>query len=158
MRRILLLLAFVSTTLLGCSGDDDTPIPGVPSSGTMSAKIDGSDWSAVLAVQATKTNGVFQVSGSDNGGKQMNVTIMNYTGPGTYTLGGPATSGNGSNGRWTAGLSSSQTYNTMVGQGEGTCTVSTESGGTVEGTFSFTAKNSDGAQVTVTEGKFKAGL
>lgn len=158
MKRTLLLLACASVALFGCSNDNNTPAPANPSSGTMSAKIDGSAWSAALAVQATKTNGVFQVSGSDNSGKQMNVTIMNYNGPGTYALGGPATSGNGSNGRWTAGLSSDQTYNTMVGQGEGTCEITTESGGTVEGNFSFTAKNTDNAQVSVTEGTFKASL
>jgi len=156
MKKIFAILAIAAIGSASCS-TTDTPTPSVPGSGTMSAKIDGTAWSASLAVQAVKASGTLQVSGSDAGGKQLNVTIMNYTGSGTYTLGGPSTSGNGTNGRWTAGTSSNQTYNTMVGQGEGTCTL-TESGNSVEGTFQFTAKNTDNVQVTVSEGKFKAGI
>jgi hypothetical protein len=154
MKKIFPLFAIASALLFTSCGSDD-PQPANPLSGTMSADIDGSSWTASLAVQAVKAGGTLQVSGSDNSAKQLNVTIMNYTGSGTYTLGGPATSGNGSNGRWTAGLNSNQTYSSMVGQGEGTCTV-TESGGNVEGTFQFTAKNTDGVQVNVTNGKFKS--
>jgi len=157
MRKIFAMLAMSSLAFFGCSSDDTTPTP-TPASGTMTAVIDGNSWNAALAVQAVKTSGTFQVSGSDNSAKQMNVTIMNYTGPSTYALGGSATSGNGNLGRWTAGLNSNQTYSTMVGQGEGTCTITSETGGVVEGTYSFTAKNTDGVQVSVTEGKFKASL
>lgn len=156
MKKIFAILAVSAIGWTSCN-NADTPTPAVPGSGSMSAKIEGADWTASLAAQAVKASNTLQVSGSDNSGKQLNVTIMNYTGAGTYTLGGPATSGNGSNGRWTAGTNSSQTYNTMVGQGEGTCTV-TESGGNVEGTFGFTAKNTDNAQVTVAGGRFKAGI
>ncbi len=156
MRKIFALMAVSAIGFAGCTSTD-TPTPNLPGSGSMTAKIDGSEWKAALAVQAVKASGTLQVSGSDNNGKQLNVTIMNYTGSGTYTLGGPATSGNGSNGRWTAGTSSTQTYNTMVGQGEGTCTV-TEASGNVEGTFSFKAKNSDNIEVSVTNGSFKAGI
>ncbi len=158
MKQLFSVLALSALMFSACGDKDKTPNPLNPSSGSMEAKIDGSSWKAALAVQAVKSGGTFQVTGSDNSGKQLNVTIMNYNGPGNYTLGGPATSGNGSNGRWTAGLSSDQTYSTMVGQGEGTCNISKEEGGKVEGTFSFTAKNTEGKQVTVTDGSFSAKL
>ncbi len=153
MKQIISILAVCATLILGCSKDKT---PSLPGQGTLSAKIDGSAWSASLAVQAVVTSGILQVTGSDNAAKQMSVNIMNYTGPGTYVLGGAATSGNGSNGRWTEGLNSTQTYSTMVGQGEGTCTITSDDKGKVEGTFSFNAKNTDGKQVVVTDGKFKA--
>ncbi len=157
MKQFFSLLTISVFALTGCGDKDKTPSPFNPS-GSLSAKVDGSSWEASLAVQAIKASGTFQVTGSDNSAKQMNITIMNYNGPGTYTLGGSATSGNGSNGRWTAGLSGNQTYSTMVGQGEGSCTISKEEGGKVEGTFNFTAKNTDGQQVTVADGSFSAKL
>lgn len=153
MKQFFSLLALSVFAFAGCGDKDNTPNPLNPSSGSLSAKIDGTSWNASLAVQAVKASGTLQVTGSDNAAKQLNVTIMAYTGPGTYALGGAATSGNGNTGRWTAGLNPEQTYSTIVGQGEGTCTIK-EEGGKVEGTFSFTAKNTEGEQVTVTEGTF----
>lgn len=154
MKRLITLTA-LGTTLLWSCGDKNTPTPSV-GSGTLSAKVDGSDWDASLTVQATLNSGILQVVGSDNGGKQMAVTIQNYSGAKEYVLGGPVTSTNMNSGRWTAGLASEQTYVTNVGQGEGTCTISSDNNNQIEGTFSFTAKNTQSEQVTITQGKFKA--
>jgi hypothetical protein len=59
-------------------------------------------------------------------------------------------------GRWTGGLATTQTYTTGVGLGSGTVTITELSATKVSGTFSFTAKNTEQAEVSVTEGSFSA--
>lgn len=124
--------------------------------GSMSAKIGSESFDASLAVQATKTSGIFQVSGSDSKARQMNITILEYKGVGEYALGGSATAVNKGTGRWTKGLATEDTYITQVGLGSGTCKITQDDGKKVSGTYAFTAKNTKQEQVTVTEGKFEA--
>ncbi|RZL16471.1 MAG: hypothetical protein EOO89_11465 [Pedobacter sp.] len=143
-----LVLFFVSA----CKKSDDVNV----TDGTMSAKIDGTAWTAGLAVQATKTSGVLSIGGTGNGG-QINLNVLGYTAPGTYQLGGTATNPN--HAIYTTTTMPPSSYSNMVGQGSGTLTITSESGGYVEGTFNFTAKNpTGGAIITITEGKFKAKL
>lgn len=154
----MILIAFVATAVLtGCSKDDDEtnePENNNPTTGAMTLKADGADWSASLAVVASNEGGVLTVTGSDSNAHQAQVIIYNASGTGTYTLGGSIT--NQSNGRWTVGLGQNDTYTTMVGQGQGTVEITEISDTGVKGTFSFTAKNGAGTEVSITEGSFNS--
>jgi hypothetical protein len=153
----LILIAFMATALLaGCSKDDDETEPenNNPAGNTLTCTVNGTAWNASLAVVATNTGGVLTVTGSDSNAGQCQVIIFNPSGAGTYPLGGNLT--NQSNGRWTQGTGQEDTYTTMLGQGQGTVEITELSDTKVKGTFSFTAKNSAGTEVTITEGSFSS--
>lgn len=152
----LLLFVFIAVGLsLGsCKKKDDENADPSLSGGSLSARIDGADWNASLAVQAVNSNGVLSVTGSDASSKQLQITVINPTGAGEYQLGGNMTNQN--SGRWTAGVNTNQTYTTTVGLGSGTVNISELTDTNVKGTFSFTAANSDEEQVSVTDGTFSA--
>ncbi|MEZ5084064.1 MAG: DUF6252 family protein [Bacteroidales bacterium] len=125
-----------------------------PTNGAMTCKVNGTSWTASLAVVATDENGLLTVTGSDSNAHQCQVSVFNHTGTGTYSLGGSITNPN--LGRWTEGLSQNDTYSTMVGLGSGTLEITELTATNVKGTFSFTAKNGAGTEVSVTEGSFDA--
>jgi hypothetical protein len=138
--------------ITSCKKNEESKVTG----GSMSAKIDGRDFSATLATQATKASGVLTIAGTGSDG-QINIVIMSYSTPGTFQLGGTTTNPNNSS--YTTTSTPIVSYSNMVGQGTGQIVVSSEKDGYVEGTFNFTAKNpSSGATVNVTEGKFKVKL
>lgn len=143
---LLLLLA------TSCKKNNDSKVTG----GSMTAKVDGKDFTATLATQATKVSGVLAIGGTGSDG-QININLMGYSAPGTFQLGGSATNPNNSS--YTTTSAPIVSYSNMVGQGTGQVVISSEKDGYVEGTFNFTAKNpSTGAIVNVTEGKFKVKL
>jgi len=154
MKRVKLLF-YCSLILIGmasCKKNEDTKVTG----GSMSAKVDGKDFTATLATQGTKTSGVLTIAGTGSDG-QINIVIMSYSSPGTFQLGGSATNPNNSS--YTTTKLPIVSYSNMVGQGTGQIVIASEKDGYVEGTFNFTAKNpSSGATVNVTEGKFKVKL
>lgn len=151
--KALLLCSLFVLGLAACSKKDEPSL----TSGSMSATVDGKAWSAGLAVQATKSNGVLGIGGTGNGG-QININLINYTKPGKFELGGSATNGN--HATYTNVAIPPVFYTNLMGQGSGTLEITSESGGFIEGTFSFTAKKSPGggSEIKVTEGKFKAKL
>ena len=156
--KILFLGGLMALSVVACKkGDDGGDSPKVGSGGSMSAKVDGKSWSAGLAVQAIKTNGVLAIGGTGNGG-QININLLDYSKPGTFDLGGSPTNGN--HAIYTVVSLPPTVYSNMVGQGSGTVTIKSDDGNYIEGTFSFTAKNAagGGTQVSVTDGKFKAKL
>jgi hypothetical protein len=159
-RIIFLFLLSLGLTLSSCKKDDDGDDGGnnnpVPGQGTMTLKVDGTAWSASLAVVASNSGGVLAVTGSDSQAKQCGISMMNVNGPGTYELGGSLTNPN--MGRWTAGLNTEDTYTTSVGLGSGTCTITSLTATHVEGTFEFTAKNTAQLEVVITEGSFSADI
>jgi len=160
-RLLLFLLLSVGVVLTSCKKDDDEENnPGgstpTPTQGTMNCKVDGTDWSASLAVVATNSNGVFTVTGSDANAMQCQVTLMNVNGPGTYQIGGSMTNPN--SGRWTASTDPADTYSSMLGQGSGTVEITVLTDTKTEGTFSFTAKNTAQTTVSVTQGSFSADI
>jgi hypothetical protein len=138
--------------ITSCKKNEESKVTG----GSMSAKVDGRDFSATLATQATKTSGVLTIAGTGSDG-QINIVIMSYSTPGTFQLGGTASNPNNSS--YTTTSAPITSYSNMVGQGTGQVVIGSEKDGYVEGTFNFTAKNpSSGATVNVTEGKFKVKL
>jgi hypothetical protein len=151
--KSLLFSCLLVITLVSCKKGDDAKV----TEGSMSAKVDGKEWTAGLAVQATKTSGVMAIGGTGNGA-QININVLSYSGPKTYPIGGTVTSTTTTQAIFTKTELPPTVYNTMVGQGAGTLTISSEDGGYVEGTFSFTAKTTTGANVTITDGKFRSKL
>lgn len=151
---VLILLVAGVIGMTSCKKEDSGD--GSGAGGTMTLKIDGSSWSASLKVAASYSGGVLSVTGSDSNAKQCNITLTNISGTGTFDIGGSMTNPN--SGRWTQGLGTNDTYMTQLGLGSGTCTITELSATQVKGTFSFTAKNTPGIMVTITEGSFTADL
>lgn len=143
-----------SSVFISCNKSDS---PAITGGGSMSATIDGSSWNASLAVQATISSGVLSVGGTGTGG-QINLTIGTYTGVKTYTINSVSPS---ISAMYTLTTSPFTSYSATSVLGSGTITITSESGGYVEGTFSFDGKNNSGPTIltkTVTAGSFKAKL
>lgn len=150
----LLLGCLIIFTIASCKKSEEEVAK--QTDGTMTAKVDGKDWSATLAVQATKSSGVLAIGGTGSGG-QININIINYTGVKGYALGGPTTNPN--NSTWTVTAIPPVIYTNLMGQGTGEINITKEEGGYIEGNFTYSAKNqTSGASVSVTEGKFRAKL
>ncbi len=145
----------LSILLTASACEEDMPdIPGLPSSGTMTAKVDGADFDANVAVQASGDSGVLGIMGSNTVGKAINITLSSYSGPDTYTFGGLA---NTSSALWQETLTSEGGYSTFGGPaGIGEVVITSDDGETVEGTFFFTGRNSEGNTRSITEGSFSA--
>jgi len=138
-------------TVVSCKKSDDAKV----TEGSMSAKVEGKDWTAGLAVQATKASGVLGIGGTGNGA-QININVLSYSGVKTYPIGGGVTSTNTTQAIYTTTALPPVVYNTMVGQGSGTLTITKDEGGYIEGTFNFTAKTTAGVNITITDGKFRS--
>lgn len=150
--KILFCYSLMLFCMASCKKDKESKVTG----GSMSAKIDGQEWSATLATQGTKVNGVLALGGTGSGG-QININLMSYSGPGTFQLGGSMTNPNHAS--YTTTSQPIVSYSNMVGQGSGQIVISSDADGYLEGTFNFTAKNpTSGNVVNVTEGKFKIKL
>ena len=138
-------------TVVSCKKGDDAKV----TEGSMSAKVDGKDWTAGLAVQATIASGVLGIGGTGNGA-QININVLSYSGVKTYPIGGGVTSTNTTQAIYTTTALPPVVYNTMVGQGSGTLTITKDEGGYIEGTFNFTAKTTAGVNITITDGKYRS--
>lgn len=147
------ILSLVCTFFLfSCKKGSDA----ITGGGNMSANVDGTSWNASLAVQATSTSGVLSVGGTGTGG-QINLTIGTYTGPKTYAIG--AAGGPGNSAMYTLTTSPFTSYSATMVLGSGTITVTSDSGGYVEGTFSFNGLvSAGGTPKVITNGSFKAKL
>jgi len=160
-KTLLVMILSIGLVISSCKKDDDDNSSNSGSNnntsqGSMSLKINGTDWSATLAVQATNVNGVLSIAGSDANARQCQVTVINPNGAGTYDLGGSQTNSN--SGRWTQGTGTNDTYTTMLGLGAGSVTITELTATSVKGTFEFTAKNTALEEVTLTSGSFSATL
>lgn len=147
------LIVFTSCSKDDDEGENNNNNPN-PTTGAMTCKVNGTAWTATLAVVATNANGLLTVTGSDSNAHQCQATVFNHTGVGSYPLGGSMTNPN--TGRWTEGLGQNDTYSTMLGLGTGTIEITEITATNVKGTFSFTAKNGAGTEVSITEGSFNA--
>jgi len=145
MKYFLLCLLLCAFVLAGCSSDDDNGTDGSNNSkGSITAKINGTSWSA-NNVQATWQNNVLGLGGAQIiGGENQQINIQGMvTAAGTYQLGGFSmivatfTKGSGS---------SVQPYTAI----SGTLKVDQLSSSGAKGTFNF---QTDGAN-SITEGSF----
>jgi hypothetical protein len=169
LRQFMLLVMVGSlVTLTSCSGDDDSSgSGGGAASGTMTAKIDGANYSntnnigqATLAQLPQGDNLIVQSSNSD--GQSINLVIWNYNGPGTYDIDSSGTNPNTAIYTETdVDINNPQNSTTEAWQAPyqnselGTITITEETDTNVKGEFSFKAKLSTGNSViNVTEGQF----
>ena len=166
----LLVMGVLVIAISSCSSDDDGDDGN--NSGAdehVTAKIDGSDWSASTdfdTTAATMASGggstILTVQGSDNDGKAINFSIMNYSGPATYTTGDNLANTNliqYITVTPVAGWISNAVTASVGGLTPGSITITSDSDGVVEGTFSFDGYNgSDMSTKVITEGSFKANI
>jgi len=136
-----LLLGFTSCTQLS----DDI---------SMTCKVDGEDFEATVVV-ATIQDDDLVVTGSGGLDEQVEIYIRDCTATGTYNI--DINSLEDNVGGWTAGLEvETDVFLSSTGTGSGSITISTLTDTNVEGTFEFTAMNSQGTEVEITEGAFQA--
>jgi hypothetical protein len=153
-RGALLTLAFSAMLSFSSCEKDTIDDPGLPGSGTLTAKVDGTDFDANVAVQASSSSGVLSIMGSNMVGKAINLTIFNYSGPDTYDMGGL---GNTSSALWQETLTSEGGFSTFgTAAGISSVTIDTDDGSKVTGSFSFSGRNSNGDVRSVTDGSFEA--
>ena len=145
-------LVLLSLAILAAACKDDPAGPdngGNLPNGSMSARIDGSNWRATAAITANYQQGIFAAAGSD-GTNTIGFAVAT-TAPGTFTIGATANVNalltvTGSTIGWQA-----------VGTtGSGTLTISSLSATGASGTFSFVLApvGGAGATKTVTNGTF----
>lgn len=162
-KTILVLMAVVAISLTSCSKDDDGGDGGSAASGTIVAKVSGSDYkSEPMITSATRADGngvsTLVITGNTMDGKNISLSINGgFEGVGTYNIGGGANVfGNASYTEidvanptdaqmWVA------PYDTSVA---GEIKVSEVTSTNVKGTFHFKGKNADGSFKDITEGSF----
>lgn len=153
-------ISFLVTSLIFSCKKSSTNNNNNTGNGTMTAKVDGTSFNANLAVVATITGTspvvcAFAGTGSDG---QINVTIGSYTGPGNYAINASSIS-NMANYTLTASPFTSYVASAILGSG--TISITSDTGGYLEGTFSFSGKNNSGGTIIskeITEGSFKIKL
>lgn len=163
LKRIALTL-FLSAALVACKSDDEGGIGGDAASGTVTAKVDGSNYKSdkqgtqARRVESQGNTTILITSNEFSSSKNITLTISSgFDGIGTYQIGGGPnvfvtgiyTEGNASNPQdsqiWSA------PFDTTVA---GEINVSEVSDSSIKGTFNFRAKNDDGSFKEVTEGSF----
>ncbi|MBN8573461.1 MAG: hypothetical protein J0M05_06080 [Candidatus Kapabacteria bacterium] len=156
IRFLIAILLSVSIAFLGsCSKDEDNPTGGGTSSkGSLSATIDGIDWTADLTIQGTYNNKTLAFAGSGKDSKQINITMSNIDKAGVYTL-GSISSGSLGSAILTLAPNADAVYSTFPGLSTGTLTIEKLTSTEAEGTFSFTGRNTKGVTKNVTNGTFK---
>lgn len=157
---MLVAVALLALPLASCSDDDDDNDGGGSGFGSISAKVDGADYSGTI-FSVTNINGtltIFGTANSDGTGNQLQLTVSGATDTGTYQF----TTTSLSQGRWSlASADPSDTYSTLgvnPNGSAGSVTFTTLTESRIEGTFSFTAQNNATETVEVTEGEFSADL
>ena len=160
--KFFLLIGIAMISFTACDKDDDDNPDNAnnnnqnPAGGTMTCKVDGTDWSADLSVVATKDDGneIVSAAGTSANSHQCFFSINNFTGAGDYTLGGSLTNPN--LGRFSQGTGVNDQYTTMLGTGSGMVSITEVSDTGFKGTFHFTAQNNAQEEISITEGAFEA--
>lgn len=138
---------------MSCSDDD--PTEGTNNNASLSAKVDGTNFSSLEAtVSAVKNSGILAIQGSDANGKYIRFNISSYNGEGTYKTGDNLTN---TNMIMYGTVSPVSAWSSTFDIGSGTITISKETDSQIEGTFGFEGYNADDKTTkTITEGKFVA--
>jgi hypothetical protein len=157
MRR--LFMAGIMLAALGCGGSDSDPMgpddngdPGSLPVGSMTARIDGAQWSNSIAPAVAYTGSILAIAASNPSLTTLGFAVI-ATAPGTYPI-GPSEP---TNALLTIGASG-QTWHSSAGGGSGSITITTLTPGSAAGTFQFTmvadpASGSSGTR-TITNGAF----
>jgi hypothetical protein len=166
MKNLKQIMLFVMTitmvSLTSCSKDDDGGNTGPAASGTITAKVNGSQFTSIqaatfatLATGGGQTTLILQGNTSTQG---VSFTVNGYNGVGTYEISNsnvfivatyiePNVSDPANSQTWSAPFQDSG----IVGE----LNISEETDTMIKGTFSFTGKNSnDDSTKNITEGSF----
>ncbi len=163
-KSILVLMAIVAVSLTSCKKDDDGGGGGAAGSGTVVAKVGGSNFRSLeIASTASQSSGggttTITLQGSDADGKGIFIIINNYDGTGTYEF-------SDSNVFVTATYVEANINNPMDSQTwsapyqnsgvVGEVNISEKTDTKIKGTFNFMAKNVNGDQSikNITDGSF----
>ena len=173
MRNLKQFMLFVMigslVTLTSCSSDDDSGDGGGAASGTLSAKVDGTNYqsmeisSSATVVNAGGVNNLVIIA-SNSDGKAFSFTIFGFGGAGTYRLTGAdiAVTNTGSYTETDVDINNPINSTTEIWQAPfdntevGEIVVTEETATKVKGNFSFTCKNvnGDNSVKTITDGAF----
>jgi hypothetical protein len=157
MRR--LFMAAIMLAALGCGGSDGDPMgpdnngdPGNLPVGSMTARIDGAQWSNSVPPAVAYTGNILAIAGSNPSLTTIGFAVV-APAPGTYAI-GPSEP---TNALLTLGAAG-QSWHASAGGGSGSITITTLTATGATGTFQFTmvadpATGSSGTR-TITNGAF----
>lgn len=151
----LLLISLIALVVISCKKDDDDPDNNfINPSASMSAKINGTSWSAITRVTTLQSNTfIITGTGSINGNNVMAITILGST-TGTYVL-DPMNAQTQFTANFTPVVSNTDSIYQAY-QGTVTLTSVDVANKKVSGTYSFKARLQDMVtEIDVTEGKFE---
>ena len=168
-KLMVLTMALSFVLFTSCSKSDDEGGNGTASSGTLTAKVNGTAYqsmeissSATVASAGPGENLIIIASNSD--GNAFAITIFGYTGEGTYDITGAniGVTNAASYSETNVNLSNPQASTTEIWQAPydatkvGALTVSEETGSNIKGTFNFNCKNvlGDNSIKNITDGAF----
>ena len=169
MKKIKLICAFVVVTTFtlfsSCSSDDNGGGGGNAAAGTIKGKVNGT--MVTSSSQLTQANKVsvgsttsLTMQGTNFDGKGFSFVINNFTGTGTYEIGGSSSVfvvANYIEGSVSATNIWSAPFDTDALRGQISFSESTDD--KVKGTFNFTAKNpNDNTEKEITEGSFNVSV
>jgi hypothetical protein len=174
-KSMYLILLCLSVIISSCSSDDNNDTDNGDNNNDNNnntteeyfrAKVDGADFiastdPASLIGATVSTNSGMTVAaaqGSTNNGDFINLSIVNYNGPGTYTTGDSMTNPNMiMYGTLPANVWASNFASFLAGINPGQINITSDSDGILEGTFSFQGYNADDMTTkNITQGNFKA--
>ncbi len=143
-------LAVPVAILLAACGSDGPTGPAPLANGTYSARIDGGEFNAMSAAVIGGAGGLYSLGGGNAAGQTIGFAWLDV-GPGTYVIGGAATT-------IASHTHSGQTWSASTAQGSGSIVVTTSTSTRVAGTFSFVlppdaASGATGTR-TITQGVF----
>ncbi|HET8839085.1 MAG TPA: DUF6252 family protein [Flavobacteriaceae bacterium] len=163
MYKTICMLFVAAAVLAGCSKDDDGGSGGTAASGTVEAKVDGSNFTSLEMTSAASESNVggastITLQGSSTSGNAISIIINGYDGTGTYEFSDSNVFVNATylevdidnpmnSQTWSAPYEDSG----VVGEVQ----ISEKTDTSIKGTFHFTAKNSsDNSLKEITEGSF----
>lgn len=166
-KTILVLMAIVALSLTSCSSDDDGGGGGSAASGTVSAKVDGANYSSDAALTSARhsgsgATGSLVITANTMNGRNITMSIMpGFNGVGTYPIGG------GANVTAIASYIEMDAANPMDAQiwsgpfdesVAGEIKISEITTTNVKGTFHFRGKNDNGSFKEITDGSFDVNI
>ncbi|MFD2824387.1 DUF6252 family protein [Lacinutrix iliipiscaria] len=160
---MLLVMTLSLVSLSSCSKDDDGGSGGSAASGTINAKVDGSDFNSMeISSSATVANSGqnLVIIGSNSSGEAITITIFGYEGVGTYEISGANINISASYSETDVSNPSSPTTEIWQSPYEdsvlGEINISEETDTKVKGTFNFMCKNvgGDNSVKNITDGSF----
>ncbi len=162
LTMLLIMMISVVTVFTSCSSDDDGGSNGAAASGTITAKIDGTQFTSLeitsFANSTTVGGQTILILQGNTSEQAINMQITGYEGTGTYEISDanvfinasyiePDINNPANSQTWSAPYQDSGVA--------GEIKISEETDTNVVGTFSFTCKNSnDDTTKTITEGSF----